>query len=151
MEGTLVSPTSAPEPTESSELLRQLCREVADLRQEVSDLRRENAELRQQAGYWKAQHARAVHRAVQLEADIEQLRGENRKLRDQLFGRKSETASVQDRSNRLEGEDDQAPSMPSRRGQRTDRPGPTRRDYGHLPVVEELRVSPEEQRVCPQC
>src|ERR1700712_982087 len=107
MEGTLVDPLPATEPPELSELVRQLCREVVGLRQEVADLRRENAELRQQVGYWKAQHARAVHRAGQVEAEVEQLRGENRKLQDQLFGRKSETASVQDRSNRLEGEGDQ--------------------------------------------
>lgn len=151
MESTLVSPLSVTEPTELSELVRQLCGQVADLRREVTDLRRENAELRQQAGYWKAQHARAVRRAEQLEADLEQLRGENRKLRDQLFGRKSETASPQDRSNRLEGEDDSAPSPPSKRGQRADRPGPTRRDYSHLPVVEELRESPDDQRVCSWC
>jgi len=93
MEGTLVDPLSATEPTELSELVRQLCREVADLRQEVNDLRRENAELRQQVGYWKAMHVRAVHRAEQLEAEVEQLRGENRKLHDQLFGRKSEAVS----------------------------------------------------------
>src|SRR5665811_239209 len=142
MEGTLVSPLSAAEPTELPQLVRQLCREVADLRQEVTDLRRENAELRQQVGYWKAQHARAVHRAEQLEAEVEQLRGENRKLQDQLFGRKSETTSAQDRSNRLEGEDDQAPSTPPKRGQRKDRPGPARRDYSHLPVVEDLRELP---------
>ena len=151
MEGTLVAPLPVTEPTELSELVRQLCGQVADLRREVTDLRRENAELRQQAGYWKAQHARAVRRAEQLEADLEQLRGENRKLRDQLFGRKSETASPQDRSNRLEGEDDSAPSPPSKRGQRADRPGPTRRDYSHLPVVEELRESPDDQRVCSWC
>jgi transposase len=151
MEGTLVSPLSAAEPTELPQLVRQLCREVADLRQEVINLRRENAELRQQAGYWKAQHARAVHRAEQLEADLEQFRGENRKLQDQLFGRKSETASAQDRSNRLEGEDDPAASPPPRRGQRADRPGPPRRDYSHLSVVEELRELPEASRVCPQC
>ena len=151
MEGTLVDPLPATEPTELSELVRHLCREVVELRQEVADLRRENAELRQQVGYWKAQHARAVQRAEQLEAEVEQLRGENRKLQDQLFGRKSETASAQDRSHRLEGEEDQAPSTPPRRGQRTDRPGPKRRDYSHLPVVEELRVLPPEQRVCPQC
>jgi transposase len=148
MEVALLSPLSATKPTELPELVRQLCRQVADPRQEVTDLRRENAGRRQQAGYWKAQHARAVRRAEQLEADLEQLRGENRKLRDQLFGRKSETASPQDRSNRLEGEDDSAPSPPSRRGQRADRPGPTRRDYGHLPVVEELRELPDDQRVC---
>src|SRR6478672_6293083 len=145
MEGTLVSPLSATEPTELSELVRQLCRDVLDLRQEVHGLRRENAELRQQVGYWKAMHARAVHRAEQLEAEVEQLRGENRKLQDQLFGRKSETASVQDRSNRLEDEEDQAPSSPPKRGQRKDWPGPARRDYSHLPVVEDLRELPDDQ------
>ena len=151
MEGTLVDPLSASEPTELSELVRQLCRELVELRQEVADLRRENAELRQQVGYWKAQHARAVHRAEQLEAEVEHLRGENRKLQDQLFGRKSETASVQDRSNRLEDDEDRAPSTPPKRGQRRERPGPARRDYSHLPVVEDLRELPEEQRVCPEC
>jgi transposase len=151
MEATLVSPLSATEPTELPELVRQLCRQVADLRQEVTDLRRDNAELRQQAGYWKAQHARAVRRAERLEADLEQLRGENRTLQDQLFGRKSEAAPARDRSNHLEGEDDRAPSPPPRRGQRADRPGPTRRDYSHLPVVEELREWPQDQRACPRC
>jgi len=151
MQGTLVDPLPDTEPTELSELVRRLCREVVELRQEVADLRRENAELRQQVGYWKAQHARAVHRAEQLEAEVEQLRGESRKLQDQLFGRKSETASIQDRSNGLEGEDDQASSPSAKRGQRTDRPGPARRDYSHLPVVEELRELPDDRRVCPQC
>lgn len=151
MEGTLVDPRSAIEPTELAGLVRQLCRQVEDLRQEVTDLRRENAELRQQVGYWKAQHARAVQRAQRLEVEVEQLRGENRKLQDQLFGRKSETASVQDRSNRLDGEDDPNAATPAKRGQRQDRPGPTRRDYRHLPVVEELRELSEDQRVCPQC
>ena len=151
MQGTLVDPLPDTEPTELSELVRRLCREVVELRQEVADLRRENAELRQQVGYWKAQHARAVRRAEQLEAEVEQLRGESRKLQDQLFGRKSETASIQDRSNGLEGEDDQASSPSAKRGQRTDRPGPARRDYSHLPVVEELRELPDDRRVCPQC
>jgi transposase len=151
MEGTLVAPPPTTASTELSELVRQLGREVLDLRQELHELRRENAELRQQVGYWKAMHARAVSRLEQLEAEGELRRGENRKLQEQLFGRKSETASSQDRSNHLEGEEDQAPSLPSKRGQRKDRPGPNRRDYSHLPVVEEPRALPEEQRVCPQC
>jgi transposase len=151
MESSLVSPLSANEPTELSELVRQHGREVVDLRQEVADVRRENAELRQQVGYWKAMHIRAVHRAEQLEAEVEQLRGENRKLQDQLFGRKSETASARDRSNRLEGEEEPSSSTPPKRGQRKDRPGPKRRDYTHLPVVEDLRELPEDQRMCPQC
>jgi transposase len=151
MDATLVDPLPAIEPADLSELVRQLRCEVLELRQDVGQLRRENAELRQQVGYWKALHARAVQRAEQLEAGLEQLRGENRKLQDQLFGRKSESASSLDRSNRLEGEEDPPPCTPPKRGQRTDRPGPTRRDYGHLPVVEELRELPAEQRVCPRC
>jgi transposase len=151
MERTLVDPLSATEPTDLSELVRQLGREVGELRQEVANLRRENAELRQLAGYWKAQHARAVLRADQFEVEVQHLRGENRKLQNQLFGRKSETASSRDRSNRLEGEEDPDPVTPAKRGQRKDRPGPTRRDYSHLPVVEEPRELPQDQRVCPQC
>src|SRR5215211_6859799 len=151
MDATLVAPLPATEPAGLSELVRQLGREVLQLRQDVNELRRENTELRQQAGYWKAMHARAVHRAELLEAEIEQLRGQNRTLHGQLFGRKSERASSQDRSNRLEGEEDQPASTPPKRGQRKDRPGPTRRDYSHLPIVEELRELPEQQRVCPRC
>ena len=116
MEDTLVIPLLATEPADLSELVRQLRREVLELRQEVADLRRENAELRQQVGYWKAMHARAVHRTEHLEAEVEQLRGENRKLQDQLFGRKSEKSSTRDRSNHLEGEDDDDDSATPRSG-----------------------------------
>jgi transposase len=152
MEDTLVDTLSVTEPADLSQLVRQLCREVLELRQEVADLRRENLELRQQVGYWKAQHARAVHRAEHLEAEVEHLRGENRKLQDQLFGRKSEKSSTGDRSNHLEGESDERDSStPPKRGQRKERPGPKRRDYSHLPVVEDLRELPKDQLVCPQC
>jgi transposase len=152
MEDTLVDRLPVTDPTDLFELVRQLRCEVLELRQEVAELRRENSELRQQAGYWKAQHARAVHRAEHLEAEVENLRGENRKLQDQLFGRKSEKSSTQDRSNHLEGEsDDRDSSAPRKRGQRKDQPGPVRRDYSHLPVVDDLRELPEDQRICPQC
>ncbi len=152
MEDTLVDMLSATEPADLSQLVRQLCREVLELRQEVADLRRENLELLQQVGYWKAQHARAVHRAEHLEAEVENLRGENRKLQDQLFARKSEKSSTRDRSNHLEGEsEDRGDFTPRKRGQQKDQPGPKRRDYSHLPVVEDLRELPEDQRVCPQC
>jgi len=170
MEDTLACPHPATVPADLSELIRQLRCEVTELRQEVAHLRRENLELRQQVGYWKAQHARAVHRAEHLEAEVErirgenrrlqdqfatqveQLRGENRRLQDQLFGRKSEKSSTPDRSNHLEGENDNQKSSASpKRGQRKDRPGPPRRDYSHLPVIEDLRELPEDQRVCPRC
>jgi len=152
MEDTLVEPLPASAPADFLELVRQLRHEVLELRQEVAELRRENYELRQQVGYWKAQHARAVHRAEHLEAEVENLRGENQKLQDRLFGRKSEKSSTQDRSNHLEGEsEDRGDFTPRKRGQQKGQPGPKRRDYSHLPVVEDLRELPEDQRGCPQC
>jgi transposase len=152
MDGTLVDPLPAAELADLSDLVRELRREVRALRQEVVDLRRENFDLRKEVGYWKSMHARAVERERKLEAEVEQLRGENRSLQDQLFGRRSEKDRPKDRSNHLDGEDqDQAPSEPARRGQRKDRPGPGRRDYSHLPVVEEPRTLPEGQRACPRC
>jgi transposase len=166
MEDTLVAAGPAVSRLELFELFGQLRREVVDLRQEVTDLRhenaelrrevtnlrRENAELRQQVGYWKAQHGRALKRAELFQVEVERLGGENRKLQDQLFGRKSESSS-RDRSNHLEGEDaQQASSPPGKRGQRKDQPGPSRRDYSHLPVVQEPPLElPPDQRVCPQC
>jgi transposase len=131
--------------------LAQLRQEVAELRSEVVQLRRDNLELRQQAGYWRSQHAAAKQRIAEVEQEVALLRGENRKLQDQLFGPKSEKASSRDRSNFLDGEQESAPSRPARRGQRKDRPGPKRRDYAHLPVVEDLRELPEPQRCCPEC
>jgi transposase len=153
MEGTLVDLLSAAWRTEGSELVAQLRQEVVELRQQVTVLRRENAELRQQAGYWNAQQARAVERADQLEAEIKRLGGENRKLQDQLFGRKSEPSPCRDRSNHLEGEDEQRASSPSgKRVQRENQPRPSRRDYSHLPVIEEPPIElPLQQRVCPPC
>ena len=126
--------------------------ENAELRQKIAQREDENFELRQQAGYWKAMHARAVLRSKELEAEQERLRGEIRKLQDHHFGRKSEKSSTQDRSNYLEGEDDEKDSTaPRKRGQQQGNRGPKRRDYSHLPVVEELHELPEDQRVCPKC
>jgi transposase len=129
--------------------LGQLRQEVAELRTEVAQLRRENLELRHQAGYWRGQHAAAKQRIAELEQEVAQLRGENRKLQDQLFGRKSESSATTDRSNQLDDPDDT--SEPQPRGQRRGHPGPKRRDYRHLPVLEEIRELPESERVCPTC
>ena len=44
-----------------------------------------------------------------------------------------------------------SPPPRAKRGQRKDRPGPKRHNYSHLPVIEDTRELPEDQRVCPQC
>lgn len=149
MNGQLVECIPGHRAADVLELLQDLQREVVSLRQEVGDLRRENAdlrrqnlELRQDAGYWKSRHAGAVVRIGKLEAEVEQLRGENRQLQARLFGQKSEQSASRDRSNHLAGDVDPNAASPGPRGQRKGRPGPQRRDYSHLPVVEELRELP---------
>jgi transposase len=129
----------------------ELRRENAELRRENAELRRQNLELRQEAGYWKSRHADAVARMSKLAAEVEQLRGENRQLRARLFGQTSERSAAPDRSNHLPGEEDENALPPGPRGQRKGRPGPQRRDYHHLPVVEEYRELPSDERVCSQC
>jgi transposase len=150
MEGLLLEPGSDTDHLPSAaSLLARLHQEVAALRAEVAGLRRENLELRQQAGYWKGMHAQAGRRLAELEQELEQLRGENRKLQAQAFGRKSEKQSGSDRSNQLDDPSETNPSRP--RGQQQGRPGPQRRDYGHLPVREETVELPEAERLCPSC
>jgi cell division septum initiation protein DivIVA len=151
MNGLLVADPPGYETTQLLELIQDLKREVVSLRREVADLRRENLQLRQEAGYWKSMHAAALVRIAKLEAENEQLRGENRQLQARLFGQKSEQASSRDRSNHLPGEETDGESLlPRPRGQQKGRPGPPRRDYSHLPVVEELIELPADSRCCPQ-
>ena len=131
--------------------MSELRQENAELRRENVELRRQNLELWQEAGYWKPRHTDAVVRIANLEAEVEKLRGENRQLQSRLYGRKSEQSSKRDRSNQLDAEGDDSASAPKRRGQRAGRPGPQRRDYSHLPVIDDLRGLPADQRICSQC
>jgi transposase len=150
MEDVLLAPEFATGEADLLDLVDRLRHEVAELRQEVADLRRENFELRQQAGFWKAQHGRAVQREEQAKAEVERLHAANRQLQHQIFGRKSE----QWPANHLEG-DETEPTEPTapprRRGQQKDRPGPSRRDNQLLPVRDEIRTLPAAQQVCAQC
>jgi transposase len=151
MDGVLLAPDRSCGQADWQDALQQVRQEVTHLRDEVHHLRRENLELRQQAGYWKAQHARALQRLHHVEAEVERLQGENRHLQSQLFGRKSEKSSAADRSNVLAGEEEEDTALPRQRGQQPDRPGPRRRDYRHLPVRDDVRELPPAQCVCPQC
>jgi transposase len=152
MNGQLVADRRDYETIQSLDIIQDLRREIAALRGEVAALRQENLELRQEAGYWKSMHAAALVRMAKLEAENEQLRGENRQLQARLFGQKSEHGTSPDRSNHLPGEEADGESRGSRRrGQRKGQPGPQRRDYSHLPAVEELIELPADSRCCPQC
>jgi transposase len=144
---------TANNPGEWQEQFHQLRLELTQLRGEGDTLRRDNLELRQQAGYWKSMHGRALERIAALQQDNEQLRGAVRRLQGQLFGQKSEKQSPKDRSNHLPGLDDEDETADAAEACRPKppRPGPQRRDYSHLPKVEEVVELSEAERICPYC
>ena len=108
----------------------------------------ENLELRQQVGYWKSMHQRACQREDRLKQRVAELEAENRDLKHRVFGRKSESASSAKTSPGATA----PPSTPPRpRGQQRDKPGPSRRDHAHLPVVDEIIELPKDERCCAQC
>jgi transposase len=96
-------------------------------------------------------HARAVEKGEKLQREIDLLRGENRQLKDRLYGTKSEKRGGSEHSFTLDDLEAAEKKPKRRRGQQPQVPGPRRRDYSHLPVVEEPVVLPPEQCVCPQC
>jgi transposase len=152
MDGQLVqlcSPSDSS--TELIALVKDLRREVGELRVEVHRLQRENLELRQQVGYWKSRHRDALGRIATLEQKVEQLEGEKRQLQADLFGRRSESQPGKDRSTDLEDPQDEFHGPKRNRGQQPGNSGPKRRDYFHLHVREETLELPPEQCACPRC
>jgi transposase len=97
-----------------------------------------------QAAYWQAMHHRAVQREKLLHQENEQLHARIRSLEQQLFGRKADSPATGD-----------GPARPTRsprpRGQQRGTPGPKRRDYSHLPAIEQIVELPAEAQRCPDC
>jgi transposase len=87
---------------------------------------------------------RAVAREAQLKQEIALLQAQLRLREQQLFGRKTDSAATAEGSPR--------PDRTSRpRGQQRGKPGPKRRDYSHLPAVEQVVELPAEQQCCARC
>jgi transposase len=99
-----------------------------------------------QAAYWKSQHQRALQREAALQVEIDSLRAQLRLREQQLFGRKTEagadTTPTPDRPH---------PKPKRPRGQQVGQPGPKRRDFSHLPAVEQTLDLPHEQQACAAC
>jgi transposase len=123
------------------------CPAVLRLERALEQLQRD---FRREVGYWKSQHAKAVQRIEQLTVELEQSRGQVRALQDKLFGRKSEKSAGSDRSNDLFAPEEVAAAA-NKRGAQPGHAGHGRRDYSHLPVVEEFVALPEESLICPIC
>src|SRR3954451_15638685 len=88
-----------------------------------------------QAAYWKAMHCRSLEREAQLKAEVDRLQALLRMREQQLFGRKTETTAATESAG--PPPNPAAPPPRSPRVQQRARPGPTRRDYSHLPAVPE--------------
>jgi transposase len=137
-------------------------------------------DARQQAGYYKALHARAVHREANLKAQladcraaaaarrrqredqlqqrIDDLEAEVRLLKQRLYGRSCEghhtpnTLAHAPAGDAPVANPGAPPPTPRRpRGQQRGRPGHGRRHYQELPVTDEVAQLPPEQQCCRNC
>lgn len=87
---------------------------------------------------------RAVAREAQLKQEVALLQAQLRLREQQLFGRKTDSTATADGSVRPD-------PRPRPRGQRRGKPGPKRRDYSHLPAVDQFVELPAEQQCCQRC
>ena len=136
-------------PVETPCRCRDLAALVDALQEEVRQLRREVGTLRAEAGYWKSRHADAIRGNEQLRGELRQVRAEARKFQDKLFGRKTESRLAGKEIAQRVDEDLACP--PRSRGGQPGHAGRGRRDYTHLPKVEQFRELPPELRVCSRC
>jgi transposase len=144
MNSTLLDlPTETPE----TAVCCENCPAVQRLERALEELR---VDFRREVGYWKSRHADAVKRIEQLREELDQSRGQTRALQDKLFGRKSEKSGSSDRSNEL-CDPEEAAVARKKRGAQPGHAGHRRRDYSHLPVVEEFVPLPEASRACLHC
>ena len=94
------------------------------------------------ANYWESQFSKLKDRESALIEEVEALKAALKKREHQLFGKRSEKPSRQQESVNQSCE-------PKKRGQQVGQKGHGRRDYSHLPTLEE-DVSLVEAR-CPCC
>jgi transposase len=115
----------------------------------VRFLRLQLVDLRQQAGYWRAQHQRAVRREEKLAAEIQRLQGELRELKRRVYGRKTETSSSTNPQNPSSTTPDD--KQKRSRGQQRGGQGHGRRNHDHLPTNHENCALADDQKCCPDC
>jgi transposase len=125
--------------------------------------KQEAIQLKWDARYWKAQHDRLLERSARrerelkahntellarcaaLEQKLEHALAKNRDLRQRLHGKRSEKGASKSEAQSSQDK----PSRP--RGQTPGAPGHGRTARPNVQVVEELRILPSEQLICPHC
>ena len=128
------------------DLQEQFSLRYTKLQLKYETLTQEVVQYKQQAHYWEAQFGQLKSREELLKAKLEELRSQLRKREQQLFGKKSEkSTSKQDQFN------DSKRQNKKNRGQQTGSTGHGKRDYSHLPAVEETVGLLEQDAFCPCC
>jgi len=106
-----------------------------------------------QAAFYKSMHQKALERERLLKEEKLQLQARIRYLEQQLYGHQTESAKAKDSLAAGSAPPAKTPgATPSRpRGQQRGQPGPTRRDYSHLPAEEEFHDLADADKQCPCC
>jgi transposase len=137
MEGAFLrAPASAPDLATSESNGVPFAQEMVVL------TKQEHIHLKWAARYWKAQYERVAAREAALKQEVEAQGAQIRDLTHRLYGKKNEKGVGKKLA--------QAPS-PRRRGQQPASLGHGRTARPQLPVVEEVRGVPADQRRCPVC
>lgn len=120
----------------------------AQLQMQYEALHKEMLDYKTRANYWESQFNKFKSREDTLKAEIDELKAKLRKREQQLFGKKSERgAGSQDKLN--------SPHTKSiskkKKGQQPGSKGHGKRNYDHLPTVEETIGLHEKDAICPCC
>lgn len=106
-----------------------------------------NRTLNCDKNYYKSLHERAKAREELLKQEVRQLKARIRYLEQKLYGRKSEKNNSSEKSTSASSSCDDPNKR--KRGHQPGAAGHGRRDYGHLPVHEEVHGL--DEAVCPKC
>lgn len=106
--------------------------------------KKELIEYKTKAHYWESQFSKFKSREDELKTEIEELKAQLRKREQQLFGKKSEKGIARpDKVTQTKSK--------KKRGQQPGGKGHGRRDYSHLPTVEETVCLTENDSFCSCC
>lgn len=120
----------------------------AVLQTQYQALQLEMLDYKTKAHYWQAQFSQFKSREDLLKTEVEELKAKLRKREQQLFGKKSEQGKKHA---------DTLPSVASnlenkkKKGQQKGSSGHGKRDYSHLPTIEETVELFEKDALCPCC
>jgi len=130
-----------------NELYDQLAGRYSQLQLRYEAQTQEMIEYKTKANFWEAQFQRAKTREEQLLLENEKLKAKLRKREQQLFGKSSEkNGKTQDNNPNSQQE-----KSKKNRGQQPGSQGHGRRDYSHLPTLEETIRLSEKHSCCSCC